>query len=776
MIIEKIVIKSFGMLTDMTLDFSDEINVIVGRNESGKSTIAAFIKYMLYGFDNETPAGNADERTRYVNWENGTAQGTMHVRVGEKHYVISRVTERVSNGDRYSYKEDASIIDADSGAAVFGKIPAGEALLGVDRSLYVNTAFVGEIGDSSIREDSVKESIENILFSGSEKINNQRAASKVSVMSETLLHKSGTGGAIYNLMRRSEELRERFRDADDDNKQILAKEARLHDIRANKKEQNGILDKLTELDECFRNTLIIQSFDDLHENEKASEAKAEEHAEFVKANTVNGFFPTREYLAEFTASRRRVDDAYRALTEAEERYEEEKRTAGITPEMEKDIEHSDSFGGEDAIEHKIKTYKGKNVGYIALGAASLLVAIAAGVYEIVAEGALAEVFPRIAVAVVGAAGLGALIALLLVFFRDRAAISELSKCFGTEDVHNLAVKVAVLREERARRDKLIRDTENARIAVEVAKEKYADAKAELLSNILKLGSEPPTSNLNEFLNSLEGGVRECLAAEQKILDEKQAIDVTVQELRRSLADVSEIDIRAQVTPLKRKVLDKIEHETIVSGIKDCKLTITALDTLSEEIEAELALLKARATDPAELYSKMQENDSRIAELRANYDACVAALSAIESASDNLRAEISPRLAKYSAELISVMTDKKYTSVDVTDGLKLTFTAEDGETRSVDCLSGGTRDLTYIALRMALIDILYADKPPVCFDESFAHQDNARAKSMMEGVRRLSDDGVQSFIFTCREREALLAREIGNRTVIFKLTHGDQDMA
>ena len=44
MIIEKIVIKSFGLITDLTLEFSDSINVIEGQNESGKSTIAAFIK------------------------------------------------------------------------------------------------------------------------------------------------------------------------------------------------------------------------------------------------------------------------------------------------------------------------------------------------------------------------------------------------------------------------------------------------------------------------------------------------------------------------------------------------------------------------------------------------------------------------------------------------------------------------------------------------------------------------------------------------------------
>ena len=111
MIIESINIKSFGMITDMALSFADDINVIVGHNESGKSTIAAFIKYMLYGFANEPVVdGTPDERERRLNWNNGTAQGTMTVRADGKRYLISRSTERVESADRISYKEDSSMI------------------------------------------------------------------------------------------------------------------------------------------------------------------------------------------------------------------------------------------------------------------------------------------------------------------------------------------------------------------------------------------------------------------------------------------------------------------------------------------------------------------------------------------------------------------------------------------------------------------------------------------------------------------------------------------
>ena len=106
--------------------------------------------------------------------------------------------------------------------------------------------------------------------------------------------------------------------------------------------------------------------------------------------------------------------------------------------------------------------------------------------------------------------------------------------------------------------------------------------------------------------------------------------------------------------------------------------------------------------------------------------------------------------------------------------KLGFDAEAIDKR-VDFLSGGTRDLTYVALRCALIDMLYTEKPPICFDESFAHQDNARAKSMMKAIKALSAYGQQSFIFTCREREAGLAKDVSATSEVFKLSTLEEEI-
>ena len=226
-------------------------------------------------------------------------------------------------------------------------------------------------------------------------------------------------------------------------------------------------------------------------------------------------------------------------------------------------------------------------------------------------------------------------------------------------------------------------------------------------------------------------------------------------------------------PLKRKALTDVNHQEILEGIEACKAVIEAQDRLSADVENELAALKLRAKDPGDLLTKIQALESRIDKLRLHHKAYYIAYDAVVGASESLREEISPRLGAYATHLMEIMTDKKYTSLDISEGMRVTFKTAEGETKSADFLSGGTQDMTYIAVRMALIDMLYTENPPICFDESFAHQDNVRAACMMEAIRYLcEEEGRQSFIFTCRARETALANEKIAGAGIYKLTASD----
>ncbi len=769
MIIEKINIKSFGMIKDMSLELSGTVNVIEGQNEAGKSTLAAFIKYMLFGFDNDESDDSVSERKRCLNWDDGTAAGSMTVLVRDKRYLITRSTVLAENTLRPTYKEESSIIDLETGSPAFGKVPAGEVFFGVDKELFENTAFIGQIGDSAINRGSVKESIENILFSGSERMNNQRAAAKISEKMDSLFRRSGSGGAIYDLERRSSEFEDRFKRADEINREILSKEAKLHEIRSEREKEAKNEEKLVELDRCYENMVIIRTFDNLHDYERQFDEKAEEYQRYVSQNTENGFVPTGKYLTDLALARRGVDDGYRAVLESENDYENAKSAVGITHEIENSILLSDDFGGEEAVLKKAAKHAKDDIKNIFLAVISALVLIASLVVEIAATGILATVAFRIVFGILAAAALGFGAYMLTCILKNRRELLALEEKFGTSSLSDLRAKITVIAEARRKRDNMIDAIENARLTLERSRDDYERSKRELSEAVSRWGGSIPTDGINEYLDALDERVRVFLDEEGKLRGEKNELEIMVREARRSLAGKSEVSIRAQVSPLKRKVLSEIDHEGIVSGITMCREKIVSLDAQAKKLDEELVELKLNASDPAELYSKMQANDARIAELRENYESYKIALEAITTASDNLREEISPRLGEFSTYLMEIMTDKKYSGIDVSDGLRVSFTSPTGEKKSVDFLSGGTRDLTYIAVRMALIDMLYSEKPPIIFDESFAHQDNVRAKSMMKAITSLADDGHQSFIFTCRARESALAKELSKKTSVFRLS-------
>ncbi len=773
MIIEKIIIKSFGLITDMTLEFSEKVNVIEGQNEAGKSTIAAFIKYMLYGFDDTTAEG-ALERTKRISWETGTAQGSMYVRVKDKRFLITRSTTPTDGAARTTFKEEASIVDLETGAPAFGKLNAGDVFFGVDRELFDNTAFIGQIGDTAINEGSVKQSIENILFSGSERINNQRAAERIKDKMESLLHENGGGGAIIDLLKREDSLRERLDTCEEDNKLILDREAELHRIRRRRSEAEDKQAKLHELNNCYSNVMVIQTFDQLHALEEECDAKTEAYNNFIEDNTKAGFVPDEEYLTSLAVARMGVNESYHTLGDAQDEYSAQKRAVGITKEIEGYIALSEEIGGEDKIIADASRHAKKKKGCLISAVLTLLLAIAAGVYEI-ATASMADMF--IWQIIAGAAGGVCLIGtavLVLLFLKADKALKEVSSKFSAANLEELKGKLKLITEARTKRDAMAQSQENARANVEKARARYEDAKRTLTDLILKWGEEPPASELSTFLDKLEGKVKGFLEKKNQLYDEKTGIEITVREIRRTLSDKSEIDVRAQVSPLKRKALSGVNHDEIISGIADARARIEEEDRLAFDVENELSLLKSRAGDPGEYYSRIQAITERREELRKKHKAYYIAYDAIINASDNLRLGISPRLGEYATKMMEVMTDKKYTSFDVSDGLKVTFLDPTGEKKSVDFLSGGTRDMAYIAVRCALIDMLYTEKPPVCFDESFAHQDNVRARSMMRAIKKLASEGCQSFIFTCRGREAALAGEIVKGAGVYKLSVIEED--
>ena len=60
-------IDNFGKLSDLHLEFQDGVNLFHEPNAWGKSTLAAFLRVMFYGFKNENKKKLSEkERNRTV--------------------------------------------------------------------------------------------------------------------------------------------------------------------------------------------------------------------------------------------------------------------------------------------------------------------------------------------------------------------------------------------------------------------------------------------------------------------------------------------------------------------------------------------------------------------------------------------------------------------------------------------------------------------------------------------------------------------------------------
>lgn len=84
-------INNFGKLSDLNINFNDGVNVINQPNGWGKSTLAAFLKAMLYGFDTKKEPGAFErERKLYKPWQGGTYGGELDFEADGVEYRLVR--------------------------------------------------------------------------------------------------------------------------------------------------------------------------------------------------------------------------------------------------------------------------------------------------------------------------------------------------------------------------------------------------------------------------------------------------------------------------------------------------------------------------------------------------------------------------------------------------------------------------------------------------------------------------------------------------------------
>ena len=766
----------FGMLSGYELNLDRSLHIIEGENETGKSTISAFIRYMLYGIDENDPNSAA----RAISRTSKTAEGEMLVEVKEGTFRIERKTVLEGTAEKPQYKDECRIVDLASGKVTDEECP-GERWLGFPRSIYRRIACFGQMTQSRVDTSSMRESIENLLFSGDENVNIKKATALLAEEKEHLLSTDEQEGQIAELRQACTELKDELAAAIRTNRAILSTSAKLKKTQIERREAEATLRDLNEIEACYRNTQLLLAFEHMHETRKQTNEVSVKLQELKKKNSHMGFMPDAEYLTDLEVNRRLYIEAMKSVDQYNEALQRVENAEVVDSEIQRQLQRVLKKGGEEKVLSESVRYYRKTALSILWGVLFALLALGcmAGAALILppyfVSGLFSEALPYCLGFGIGAILFIALDVLLWMKAHDRRGEARNFYLeYGAKSRKELILRMRKVTDSRNQYAEHIMELRATRQCRDKAIEDCRLAKEALINTLLRFGTEvKEDDDVLIFTDRVEEATRSYLSTLAKLKEEKSRLDATVLQLRAQLEGRSESAIRAKVPPDSREKMKSVKPEEIAGSIASTRLRCQRLIEEEEMYASDLELLAEDAPDPAALAEQLADAEYQLRKCTERHTALTAALSAFRNADDRLRARIAPRLAAHTLELISKITDKRYDDLEMSDDLSLKLKAK-GEAFPTELLSGGTKDIAYVALRIAMITLVCREElPPLCLDESFAYLDDNRALEIMYLLKNQADRGMQSLLFTCRAREEILAhRAFGPRVGYAKLGNAD----
>jgi len=737
MYIETLRIDRFGGIRARSYGLGPGVNIIEGQNEAGKTTIAAFIRYMLYGFTDK------NERAFYC----GTlgAAGAMEIADGDMRVRIER---ECGDGG-----EVVHFIDLTDGSEISDNREPGEQLLGVPVSVYDRTAYVGQLMGAQV-EGGMNEAIENLLFTADESTNTAKTLKRIDEARVELRHKNGKGGRVVELCAERDALRERLKTASAAHEGIFAKEEALENLRK-KIDSNGAL--LAELEVKMRrceDAVLARQYKELESLRREAEMSEYARDAALADMTHDGFVPDRTYLANLKLVKSELDmlggelEATREAAESEAEASSERISYNFSPTA-----VLDELGGEAHVTAELRTIHRKRTILGIFGgmlAGLFITALFFGFLIIMVNSA-----PGLVFIAMGLICLAASVVLIARSSSVKRKETEILDALGVASVSEFYEYLPIWREEAGRQQIKAR---SSGLSGKVNKQTEAYMAKENELNLLaaRWGSFSPDeiiADVEASLDEYEAFAEAAQAAREKYEEASNALAAySPEELRERLnaaPDERELKALGGAANLRR------DHDFARNADK-------AMNEKLITLEKELAAAKATAEHPTKIAERINELEGEIAELTLKADALELAHEKLSKAAASIRGSVSPKLSEYAGNYLERLTDGKYATLNVDSDLKMTYADDNGHlSQKLNHMSAGTSDLAYISLRLALIRLLYRNiRPALIFDESFARLDDDRLACALGVLFTASAEGTQSILFTSHKRDADIMDNVG----------------
>ncbi len=714
----KTLTATFGQLERETLALHEGLNVIERPNEGGKSTWAAFLLAMLYGIDTTERArqGKVPAKIRYRPWSGQEMAGRMELEWNGRSITVERGPRgRAPLGELRAY-------ETDSGAAVELPGGCGEALLGVERGVYQRSGFIGQRALSLSADGAFEARLRALVSTGDESVDADQAMQHLRDLRNRRRHNNtGTIPQAERLLAQTEDAldelarlgRETMALQARENELSLAREALCRRLSAQKARLWG-----------ERQARLEQARQDWERKEKDRRKKAQ---------TVSGL-PPEEELEPLLRALEQASGAAHAL-------EEEAGKLGSAPEP-PDCPSAFQGLGPDEVRDQAEADAQVLSSLHPPGRASRYLLIVLSVLALGAGAvtlALGSYLPAAAILAVGL--LGDALSVLrrrgdLLAARQRA---EILTRYDAVDAASIRKAASDYREAVLLYQSRAETHSERRRTLELRQAELATLQAQMLEHTASVC--PGARTLGEARDGVQRAIhlrRFYQAAQRETQVAKARYDALLEELN------GDVTLPGDYDPAE--------------AVGDPRETATALERLEAELRglrSELDQHRGRmegAGDPAALAAQKEALTGRLQRLRREHDALTLAMEALSSAGEELRSRFSPQINALAGEHMARMTGGRYDHVILSRTMDVTAReAGEPESRPLALLSAGTGDQLYLAVRLAICQLLLPRDAPLILDDALAEMDDERMAAAMALLRELSRER-QILLFTCHSRE------------------------
>lgn len=785
-------IDNFGKISNLDMDFSDRITVINQPNAWGKSTLAAFIKVMFYGFDaRKDPNAPARERELHRPWQGGTYGGELVFALNNRTYRVSRTFGRTEKDDQFHIYDCSTNLES-----VDFTSNLGEELFDLDATSFRRSVFIAQNDCLSQTSDGINAKLGNLVENTND-INNYESAQTALKNLLNQMSPTRATGSIKKNRNYLTQIEQELRSFD-------AAETAMTELQEKVSEAEAKKAALSEERDSFATQLQLASEESRRKEQQRNYlALCEDHSKKLESLLVftEEFpygFPEEQTISGQLQKARRLEElagdvAHLKLTEDEEARDEKlsqlfsdrlptdkeidgilaiRKTVAPLKEARSQIQSELSEREKECLQDSIEpmSHMPKTPVIVVLGLLTAVLGIAVEAYGLFGAGGQPYAIPLVVAGIVVF-----FVGLNLFLFglqKKRKNLKQLAadQLQWEERRKRQQIEVTELQVQEEQKSGEIRvacqKTEAflQEFGITVAEDDYSEALYDLKNKLheylrIKEKRQQYSSaryawnelrkELLDFGRSIgwEFGedITTALTQVKTELAKYQAAKASVDA---SLARVNEFEQRTDMASLLsethfRYSLEEINEQIhwLDDEIESVRTSIEQYNRQMEDLQEQLDLRDEKQEEHDTLEEALWAQQEKY-EVLAETQGLLA--TARERFTSRYMAPISIAFRRY----YELLLDQAQTKDWVIDANISFRRREQGELRDVRTFSAGSQDLIGICMRLALVEAMYpAEKPFLVLDDPFVNLDEAKTAQGMTLLNAVSME-YQVIYFTC----------------------------